>query len=351
MPMDILLRYIKRLSIFFLTIMVMVGCAAPSPEKKKIDLVWPLPPAEPKIRFIDIIKGAPDFARKPGIIGALFGEERVETFDKPYGVATDKLGRVYVTDTGRVWILNLKDSSFRFIGHEQGDGRLKRPVGITVSSDGRLFVADSSLKRVFVYLEDKFVAAIGHEKEFTSPVSVAVDEKRQLMYISDPGKHTVNVYSLKDYTMLRTIGKRGEAMGQFNFPTSLTVDSEGRLYVVDSGNFRVQVFDHEGEFIKFIGEIGDTPGSFARPKGIALDSEGHIYVIDAAFQNFQIFDFEGNILLHVGSGGTEPGQFLLPAGIAVDDEDRIYVVNQIPPSLQIFEYLGDKWKKRETTGR
>jgi DNA-binding beta-propeller fold protein YncE len=323
------------------------ACAPAIPEKKKIDLVWPLPPDEPKIKYVDRITSTLDLGKKVGLAETLFGEEKVEVLNKPYGVAVDKEGRVYITDIGRLWILDLQNKDYKIIGTEPGIGKLRLPIGVTTSSDGRIFIADTSADKVFVYQGDKVVALLGKAGEFEAASGVAIDERKGIIYVVDAKKHHVNLYSLKDYSYLRTIGKRGEGEGEFNFPTNIAIDKEGRIYVVDTGNFRVQIFDSDGRFIKSIGKLGDTPGSLARPKGIAIDSEGHIYVVDAAFQNFQIFDFEGNILLFVGSGGIEPGQFLLPAGIAIDDEDRIYVINQIPASLQIFEYMGEKWKKRQ----
>jgi DNA-binding beta-propeller fold protein YncE len=331
---------------------VLEGCASYKPEEKtRIDLVWPLPPEKPRIRYVNSITGTSQLKKKQGFADAFFGGQKNISFGRPHGVAVDSNGRMYVTDSGRVWVLDLKNISVGFIGDQPGEGRLSNPIGIAVSSDGRVFVSDTALDRVFVYEEGRLVGALGVKREFEGAVGIALDEERELFYIADAKKHRVSAYSLKDYRKIRTMGKRGTGEGEFNYPTNVEVDPEGRLYIVDTGNFRVQIFDHGGKFIKSLGQVGDTPGSFARPKGIALDSEGHIYVVDSAFQNFQIFDFEGNILLAVGSGGTAEGEFLLPADIAIDDEDMIYVVNQMPPNIQIFEYLGQKSRKREAEKR
>jgi DNA-binding beta-propeller fold protein YncE len=330
----------RHLLLFLFLIMVTFSCAPPPVEKKTYNIVWPLPPEEPRIRFIDIIRNSKDIIeKKAGVLEALFGEEGIQAFSRPYGIATDKEGKIYVTDIGRVWVIDFEARSISFIGTDPGVGRLKNPVGVATSSDGRVFVADTFIDKVYVYKDKKLVGAIGMEGEFIGAGSVAVDEKGGLLYIADSKKHLINVYSLQNYKKLKTIGSRGSGKGEFNYPTFITTDKEGRLYVVDTGNFRVQIFDREGNFIKTFGMPGDTPGSFVRPKGIAIDSDGHIYVVDTAFQNFQIFDFEGNILLAVGKGGTEPGQFLLPAGIAIDARDRIYVVNQMPPFVQVFQYI------------
>ncbi len=323
----------------------MNACAPVMYERPKVDLVWPLPPDEPRIKFVDMIASSLDFGKtKGGISSALFGEEDVEGFNKPYGVAVDAQGRIYVTDIGRVFIIDLQKKDYELLGTEAGTGRLSIPIGITVAKDGRVFVTDTAQDRVFVYSGKKFVAAMGKSGEFESPSGVALDEQRELIYIADSKKHMVLVYSLKDYAKIREFGRRGAGPGEFNFPTNITVDKTGKVYVVDTANFRVQIFDPEGKHLKTIGALGDTPGSLARPKGIGIDSDGHIYVVDTAFQNFQIFDQDGNILLFVGGAGYGPGKFGLPAGLTIDNQDNIYVVDQIPANLQIFKYLGDKGK-------
>ena len=104
-------------------------------------------------------------------------------------------------------------------------------------------------------------------------------------------------------------------------------------------NFRVQVFDTEGKFLKAIGSMGDATGNLSRPKGVALDSEGHIYVADANLHRFQVFDYEGRPLLLVGLRGNKPGEFLLPAGVFIDHEDRVYVADQGNARVQVFQDL------------
>ncbi len=67
---------------------------------------------------------------------------------------------------------------------------------------------------------------------------------------------------------------------QFNFPTNIARGADGRLYVTDTMNFRVQIFDAKGRFLRNFGQLGDGSGDFDKPKGIAVDSDGHIYVVE-----------------------------------------------------------------------
>lgn len=340
-------RYRFVLLVMIAAMLGLTACAPPAYVKKKVDMVWPLPPEKPRVKYIDYFTNTLDLGAKGSLADTVFGASKVESFVKPYGVAVDKEGRVYVTDYGKVWVLDFRKKTYHFLGATPGVGKVAFPTGVVVSSDGRIFVSDIDEKRVFVYdAEGKTIGAIGKKGEFKGPAGIAVDEKARLLYVADTRKNLISVFSLDDYRKIREIGgKKGIKPGEFLFPTNLAVDPAGRLYVVDTGNCRVQVFDNKGKFIRSWGRRGDVPGNFVRPKGIGIDAEGHIYVADAAFQNFQIFSPEGQLLLVVGKAGTEPGDFSLPAGLTVDSRDRIYVVNQVPASLQIFQYLGRKWKQ------
>ncbi|MCL4475191.1 MAG: 6-bladed beta-propeller [Nitrospirae bacterium] len=329
-------------------LLIGITACAPAPGKRVWDIVWPLPPEEPRIKFLEIYQSNADVEGSSQFARALFGEDVPLILVKPYGVAVDRESRICVTDIGRVFIFDKKNRRVDFIGAEAGTGKLRIPIGIATSRDGRIYVTDTASDRVFIYnSKGNLVGLIGQKGEFEGPSGLAVDEKRGRLYISDAKKHFIKVYTLDGKEVLSTIGERGAESGKFNFPTNLALDSEGNLYVVDTGNFRVQVFNPEGKHVRNIGSVGDRPGNFSRPKGIAIDSEDHIYIVDAAFQNFQIFNKEGQPLLFVGEGGSHPGQFLLPAGIAIDDEDRVYVVDQLNARVQVFEYMGEKWKKRQ----
>jgi len=311
-------------------------------------LVWPLPPEQPRVRYVTTYRGIDDFKTrkmprwKTLLLGAEDPSSRPsDVMVKPYGVAVSRLGRVYVADTvaRRVFVFDPEAKAVSFVG-ESGPGKLAKPVGVAVDGEGKVFVADATVNRVFGYdLKGQLAIAIGREGDLDSPSGLAVDRERNLLYVADAKKHHVLCYSTVDGSAVRTIGRRGGGPGEFNFPTNLTVNRSGRLYVADTLNFRIQVFNPDGGFLGEFGIQGDTPGTLNRPKGVGVDSEGHVYVADSSFNNFQIFDAAGQLLLYVGTGGTEPGEFILPAGLCIDDRDRIYVADQGNARVQVFEYL------------
>jgi DNA-binding beta-propeller fold protein YncE len=328
-----------RYGIFLFAMLAIAACGSARLEQERVNLVWPSPPDEPKIQYKGAVKSAVDVGAKTDGFDAL---------KKPYGVAVDKAGRICVTDEGRVLLFDPVKHEQKYLGDKQGPGRLTEPLGIAVSRNGNIFVTDIAARKVFVYSPDgTFVAAIGGANAFEAPNGIAIDDALGRVYVVDSKKHRVSVYSLDGFSALSVIGSRGVGKdGRFNFPTNAAVDSRGDLYVVDTGNFRVQVFDKNGKYVRSIGKPGNRPGFFARPKGIAVDSEDHIYVADAAFQNVQVFDPTGRLLLFFGTGGWGPGRFTLPAGMTIDSRDRLYIVDQWPGNVQMFQYLGRSPQKQ-----
>jgi sugar lactone lactonase YvrE len=337
------------LSVAFMVGLMVAACLATvgAADKKKAAPaqapVWPLPPDLPRIRYVTAYHGLTDF-KKPGggwkslLIGPDTDRPATQLM-KPYGIAVARDGRVFVTDTAarRVFVFDPHAKTVTFIG-EKGPLKIVKPIGVAVDSTDTVFIADATLKRVVGYRPDGTVAiAIGHEGELENPSGLAIDRSRSTLYVADAKKHQVLSYSSTDGAFIRAIGKRGTEAGEFNFPTNLSVDRSGRLYVTDTLNFRVQIFDPSGAVVTSIGTQGDGPGHLNRAKGVGVDSEGHVYVADTSFNNFQIFDADGSILLFVGSTGDGPGEFLLPAGLFVDDEDRIYVADQGNARVQVFQ--------------
>jgi DNA-binding beta-propeller fold protein YncE len=334
------------LSVLYLCLFLFFLSSCAAPTSKAVKLVYPSPPEEPRLAYLDSYKGESNFIKK-GFFDFILGEEQSSAeLQKPYGVTAygDKL---YVTDTqgAIVFVFDLKERKVTFLG-DKDMGRLALPTGVAVTSDGIVFVSDAKQKRVFGYdANGNLQIALGKKDEFKNPGGMAVNNDLGRLYIVDSYGHMVHVYSTKGEPLF-TFGARGGEDGEFNFPSNVAVDRKtGNVAVVDTQNFRVQVFDKDGKFINKFGQVGDAPGAFTRPKGIGFDSEGHMYVADAAFDNLQIFDDKGQLLLSLGSAGHEPGYFWLPAGVYVDEKDKVYIVDSFNHRIQVFQYLSEKWKK------
>jgi DNA-binding beta-propeller fold protein YncE len=165
-----------------------------------------------------------------------------------------------------------------------------------------------------------------------------VDSTAGRIFVTDTLRDEVFVMDLRG-SVLKRIGKRGTGNGEFNLPTELRLYGEN-LVVVDALNFRVQVFDKNGEFQYAIGKIGDEVGTVFRPKGVGFDSEGNLYVVDGMWSAVQVFNPQGQLLYYFGQLGNSPGAFQLPTGLKIDEQDRIYVVDSFNKRMQVFRYYG-----------
>ncbi|MFQ5735528.1 MAG: 6-bladed beta-propeller [Thermodesulfobacteriota bacterium] len=312
------------------------------------DVVWPEPPDLPRIKYLTSYRGA-TFSRNSVAADILLGKESKGLLKKPMGVYVDPDGKVYVTDTAAadVFIIDPVNKTGT-TASELGANIFFKPIGVGTDSKGRLYVTDSQSDNVTI-LDPKTGKVLGHlapDEPFEQPTGLVVDRPRHRVFVTDTHTHQIKIFDTETFKQIGSIGKRGKEEGEFNFPSHITVDKDGKLYVVDTMNGRVQIFDAEGKFLRTFGEFGDAPGMFARPKGVGVDSEGHIYVVDSAFNNVQIFDQEGHTLMAFASYGNDRGQMILPAGLAVDKDDNIYVVDSWNRRVEVFEFLGKKYYKR-----
>ena len=333
-----------------LLVCALTACAwLPTPQQKKqVIPVYPPPPAQPRFTYERTLRSSIDVVKEDATARfrrlATGEERRGEGLAKPFDVVA-RSGRVYVGDTVRraVIVFDIRNGKFFEIGKEE-PGKLYMPLGLAIDAAGNLYVCDGTAKRVTVYDKTgKFLRAIGGSEYFHRPSGLAVDAAGTRVYVVDTGgvtsqEHRVRVFDSHSGKHLLDIGKRGNGIGEFNLPREAVVAPNGLLYVVDGGNFRVQVFRQDGRFVRSFGAIGRRPGQFSRPKGIAVDPHGNIYVVDAAFGNVQMFTPEGQLLMSIGDRGARdgPGHYMLPAGINVDETGRVYVVDQFYRKVDIY---------------
>jgi DNA-binding beta-propeller fold protein YncE len=333
-------------------LVLLSACVSPDgsvPDMQAADTdtgpVWPPPPQEARIQYLRNISGPADMGIKKSwlqrSVDTLFGtQERGATMLRPYAVFAEG-DRIYVSDPGisALHCFNPSGKDYSLI-RKFGKEMLVSPIGVAADAES-VYVTDSVLKKVFVFDKNgRPQRVIGTTELFIRPTGIATDDDR--VYVVDTYGHRIFVFGKKEGNLLFHFGKNGKDHGEFHYPTNIFVGRDGLLYVSDSLNFRVQIFDREGKFLSAFGKHGDASGDLSKPKGIAVDSEGHIYIADADFDNVQIFDRDGKLLLVFGKTGRGKGEMLLPAGIFIDQMDRIYLADSYNKRIQIFQYLKAK---------
>lgn len=336
---------IETMTIAVIFVLSLAGCGAQTraPEIPVADIVWPEPPAAPRIRYVRSFAGPHDLGITKSffkrLIEAIIGRTE-EYMIRPTGVI-ERSDRLYVADPGAqtLWIFMMRER--RYIKVRQlGDIALVSPVAVTAKNDAEVFVADSWNRKIYLIDNEGKLVRVFVEGDLERPAALAFDAVRQQLYVADSGAHRIAVYDANG-TRARTIGKRGSGEGEFNYPTHLALAGDGTLLVTDALNYRIQAFDRDGKFLWKFGQHGDGSGDVASPKGVAVDSKGHVYVVDALFDTVQIFQRGGAFLLGFGSRGSARGQFWLPSGIFINPADRIYVADAYNQRIQIFDFIGE----------
>src|SRR5579862_5884988 len=323
------------------------------------NIVWPNPPAVARIRYqafyaaqkLSQVETAP--TQKAKWMDRLAGTQPASESGKvlfqlgePYGMAMDSKNNLYVADqkVGAVFIFNTETREAELIKNKS-DAHFVRIIGLAIDDGDRLFVSDPGLRHILVF-DATHKATDVITDGMAEPGSLAIDRENRLLYVADIKLDQVLVYDADSLKLLRKIGTTGHnheltTPGDFAKPSGLAVDADANLYVCDTLNNRIEVFDADGKFIRAFGKAGDGPGYFSRPKGIAIDGDGHIWVADGMQDRVQVFNSESQLLISFGGHGLLPGQFQGLVSIAIDKNNRVFTSEIYPGRVQQFRYVTD----------
>ncbi len=194
------------------------------------------------------------------------------------------------------------DITFGTSGAEEG--QLNAPHGIAAAADGSLYVADTNNNRIQHFSPaGQFINSWGTFADvtlgdapigtFNQPWDVAVSPDGKFVYVADTWNHRIQKFT-SDGTPVKMWGTplydptTTDPLGIWG-PRGIAVDSHGRVFVADTGNKRILIYDADGNFIQQIGSEGLSIGQFEEPVGLAFDPKGNLYVDDTWNQRVQVF--------------------------------------------------------------
>ncbi len=340
-------RRLLRLTTFMLAsifVAFMVAACASSDEKYSniSKPVWPAPPATAHIAFEQSFSTPEEFGIERGLwqwIGDfVFGEDNNRMI-RPMAIVASDSRHIFVADPGMrgVHRFDRHDNSYQLLRGENGLD-LPSPVALATDADGNVFVTDSKLAKIFIIRHDSnFIEPFELDTELKRPTGISIEPETGDIYLVDTAQHQILVFDSSG-KLINRFGKHGVLAGEFNYPTMIS-QRYGTLFVTDSLNYRIQLFDLDGEYLSSFGEAGQSTGYQARPKGVATDEDGNIYVVDSLLNNVQLFDASGQYLMTIGEQGQRPGQFWLPTGIYISPQQKIYVADSHNHRVQVFHYI------------
>jgi len=178
--------------------------------------------------------------------------------------------------------------------------------------------------------EYRFVQAWGDsgsgDGQLFRPKGVAVDASGDV-YVMDSGNSRIQKFS-NDGQYLTQWGSFGTGDGQFRWVQNLAVDANGNVYVADEGNERIQKFTRDGVFVTKWGSKGTGDTQFGEyGMTVAVGPGGDVYVLDTIHDRIQKFTGDGVFVTKWGSSGTGDGQFIYAMGLAVDGHDHVYAMD------------------------
>ncbi|MGE5056992.1 MAG: hypothetical protein ACM3WP_22775 [Acidobacteriota bacterium] len=278
-------------------------------------------------RSLDIIAGAKD------------SEPQSYSLQDPSAITTDSRHRIFVTDV-RAEAVHVFDFANSTYSRLKGGDPLRLPMGIAADRGGNIYVGDSGLQTVLIYdSRGKFIRPLkkmkGGESFFDSVRGIAVDPTTARIYVCDKFRHMVFALDQKGRVLAR-YGKRfgGDGPAEFRFPTQVVVGG-GEIVVLDRGNYRVEILDASGRFLKDFRVPDAQNGS-----GLAMDNAGNIYVSDPQLNHVQIFSHDGLFLYAFGETGTAVGQFNGISGLWVDSGHCLYAADSNNKRVQLFQIAG-----------
>jgi DNA-binding beta-propeller fold protein YncE len=199
--------------------------------------------------------------------------------------------RLFVTDSaaGRVICLDLRGRMQWMVGREIG---LERPTGIVAAGD-RVHVVDTIGHRVVTLgptgrLLGEFGSRGGEPGQFNFPTNIARDAAGRL-YVTDSMNFRVQTFTPQG-RYVSSFGKLGDGSGDLSRPKGIALDSDGHVYVVEGFHDVVQIFDSDGRFLLAFGEPGQGAGELWLATGIAIHDD-RIYVADSSNQRVQVFEY------------------------------------------------------------
>ncbi len=278
---------------------------------------------------------------------------------QPTGVGVDSHNHVFVFHrAGRVWTIPfpaepVADATvLAFDGATGakvlawGAGQFIMPHGLTVDDHDNIWLTDVGLHQVFEFTHDgQLLLTVGTARtpgadgtHFNLPTDVAVLPDGSF-YVSDGYANTRVAKFSHDGRFIREWGVKGAGPGEFDLPHGVAIDRNGRVYVADRSNARVQVFDSAGRFLAQWKEP-----ALGRPYGIAIGSDDKAYVIDGGDQPKGLPDrsqgfrlsLDGKIEGRFGRFGNYDGQFIVGHDIAVGPDHAVYVVDALGKRVQKF---------------
>lgn len=270
------------------------------------------------------------------------------------GAAFDKFGYIYAVKSKEGKVYELTENGLevaKFGTKGKGKSEFKNLRDIAIGADGVFYLCDEENKKVVMLKVEGAgegsaelpQAALLDRFAVKGPVS-KLNFKADVFTVTPDGKVVAWLPEAKELALLdgttkKTLVKEGKLQGQVRAPRGLFVDAKGKIYVADTGNDRIQIFNPDGTFDNQFGESGSGEGQFRAPSGVAVNSKGNIYVADTRNKMLKAFTADGMFLF---AKGPQIGNVTLQSPVAVrcDENKNVYILDSVLKKVVVTDAMG-----------
>ena len=205
---------------------------------------------------------------------------------------------------------------------------------LAIHDNGDIYVTQPHYIRIVNPVDGSTRAQVGSngsgKRQFNHPFGIAL--RGDYMYIADNSNNRIQkICATGNHEFISQFGKKGSGDGEFSWPRGICLDPEGRIFVSDHNNHRVQVLEPDGTFIYKIPQDNSDKAKVTNPLDLAFDHIGNLHVASYGTNTIKVFTPEGKFLEEYGQGKLSG-----PAGITIDEEGYVIVAEHGSSRVQIF---------------
>lgn len=241
----------------------------------------------------------------------------------PCAIDVSSDGRIFLGDRGlgRVIEINTEKKVLWSYGKKISEEDFKKIKNDNISSEGfykdisdiflykdRIYVADQIFSRIDILSTDgKFIKSI----KVAAPTAIAVNKNEDMLYVVSKFIGKLFIYDL-DGNLKEELLQPGDNIWALNFPNGLAFDSENHIYIVDIASHGFKIYDRKGNFLYYMGDQKASIflGGFDSPKDILVDNKDRIYVLDSINRRLVIFQYLSKLYKELKKDVTEPEPML-----------------------------------------
>ncbi len=177
------------------------------------------------------------------------------------------------------------------------------------------------------------------------PLDISVDDANNRVYVAEEFNNRVSVFDRQGNYLTSIQNGQGGFVENLTRPNGVAVAPNSSVYVADTWNYLIREFAPDGSLLRTWGQPGqygaeaqtDPVDGFWGPRDVEVDGNGNVYVADTGNKRVRVYDGDGNYLRDIGSAGSGLGQLDEPSGLAIDrEQQRLYVADTWNQRVSVF---------------